>query len=138
MVKISVHYQGELHCRAVHEPSESALATDAPVDNQGRGESFSPTDLCATALATCMTTIMGMRARDLGVDLTGMKIEIVKEMSQEGLRRIARLPVEFWIPCDPSEEQKALLRHAAETCPVMLSLDREIEKPITMHWGASV
>lgn len=138
MVKVEVQYDGDLHCLAVHQPSESTLTTDAPVDNQGKGESFSPTDLCATALATCMTTIMGIRAREVGVDLAGMKIEIVKEMSSEGRRRIARLPVEFWIPCDPSEEQKALLLHAAETCPVMLSLNRDIAKPITMHWGASL
>ena len=67
-----------------------------------------------------------------------MKIEIVKEMSRTGLRRIARLAVDFRIPCDPCEEDRAMLQHAAETCPVMLSLNREIEKPVTMHWGVTV
>ncbi len=135
MVRMTAEYEGGLHCAVVHGPSGTELSTDAPVDNEGKGESFSPTDLCATALATCMTTIMGMRARDLEIDLSGMKIEVEKIMSGDGPRRIARLPITFRVPCDPTEEQKAVLRHAAETCPVILSLHPDIEKPITFQWG---
>jgi len=83
MVKITGEYQGDLHCTATHGPSGRTLETDAPVDNQGRGETFSPTDLAATALATCMLTIMGMAARRLGLDLKGARFEVTKEMSAD-------------------------------------------------------
>ena len=95
MVKITGEYQGGLHCTAVHGPSGTAINTDAPKDNQGRGESFSPTDLVATALATCAATTMAIVARRHGVDLAGLKDEVTKEMSGEGPRRIARLAVRY-------------------------------------------
>ena len=96
MVKVAIEYSGELHCVATHGPSGRKLETDAPVDNQGKGESFSPTDLVATALGTCMATIMGIYAQRHGIDLRGMKMEVTKEMTQAPpRRRIARLDDQY-------------------------------------------
>src|SRR6185503_1785804 len=95
-----VSYDGELHCSAVHGPSSARLSTDAPVDNQGRGEAFSPTDLVATALGTCMATVMGIQARKRGSDLPGMRIHVKKHMTREPLRRIARLDVDVSVPSE--------------------------------------
>ena len=83
MVKVDVKYTGNLHCDATHGPSESKISTDAPTDNKGKGEAFSPTDLVATALATCMSTTMGIKAEELGVDLRGMIVSVQKEMSKD-------------------------------------------------------
>jgi putative redox protein len=91
MVTMQFEYQGDLHCRAVHGPSGTELNTDAPTDNQGRGESFSPTDLVATALGTCMLTVMGIAARTLNIDIAGTKATVEKEMTTAFPRRIARL-----------------------------------------------
>src|SRR3954451_20182390 len=98
MVSISVQYTGDLHCDATHGPSQSKLPTDAPTDNKGKGEAFSPTDLVATALGTCMATTMGIKAEELGVDLRGMKVSVQKEMSKDAPRRIVALPQEVHIP----------------------------------------
>ncbi len=135
MVTIDVEYKGDLRCVAKHGPSGVEVTTDAPVDNHGKGESFSPTDLCATALAACMATIMGIQARTLGIDLKGMRIQVKKGMTATAPRRIAQLPVEFWVPCKLDEKQKAQLVRAAESCPVHHSLHPEIEKPIIWHWA---
>ncbi len=134
MVTITAVYEGDLHCSARHEPSGAQLSTDAPVDNQGKGQSFSPTDLCATALGTCMTTIMGIRARQLGVDMAGAHFKITKIMSSDTPRRIVGLPIEFWVPGKHSDDVKAALRHAAETCPVNYSIHPDIDNPVTIHW----
>src|SRR5438093_2949357 len=107
MVKISIEYKGELHCSAKHGPSGAQLETDAPRDNEGKGESFSPTDLVATALGTCMATIMGIYARRHDIDLRGMKIEVSKEMSADTPRRIARLATEIWLPIPRSIDPSA-------------------------------
>jgi putative redox protein len=136
MVKITGEYQGELHCTATHEPSGATLSTDAPKDNQGRGEAFSPTDLAATALATCMATIMALAARKQGIELRGLRYEVTKEMASQGPRRIARLATQFWIPLPRTDATAKLLDDAAHSCPVHLSLDRSIEKPIVFHWLA--
>ena len=88
MVKVDVKYTGNLHCDATHGPSQSQISTDAPMDNKGKGEAFSPTDLLATALATCMSTTMGIKAQELGVDLNGMNVSVQKEMSKDPPRRI--------------------------------------------------
>src|SRR5438477_12207070 len=87
-VKITGEYQGELHCSARHEPSGNALVTDAPKDNQGRGEAFSPTDLLATAFGSCIATTMAIVARKHGVELNGLRFEVTKEMSSDAPRRI--------------------------------------------------
>jgi uncharacterized OsmC-like protein len=134
MVEISVRYTGDLHCIATHEPSQSEIATDAPIDNKGKGESFSPTDLVATALATCMSTTMGIAAQDHGIDLSGMTVKIGKEMSKDAPRRIVRLPSEVHIPLSPTTPQRALLEQAALNCPVNKSLPPEIERPTKFFW----
>ncbi|HVY12882.1 MAG TPA: OsmC family protein [Alphaproteobacteria bacterium] len=131
MVKIALEYTGGLHCVATHGPSGRKLETDAPVDNQGRGESFSPTDLVATGLGSCMATLMGIWANRHGVDLTGMRVEVIKEMSKDTPRRIARLATEIWVPVAKNEA----LERAALTCPVHHSLHPDIEKPVTFHWA---
>lgn len=132
MVTMTVQYAGDLHCTAIHGPSGRTLETDAPVDNQGRGESFSPTDLVAAALAACMATVMGICARRKGIDLAGMKITVGKEMTQTPPRRIARVNIEIWMPAgvvqDPDFEK------AAMTCPVIESMHPDIEKPVVFHW----
>ena len=135
MVKISINYQGGLRCAATHGPSGKAIVTDAPVDNHGKGESFSPTDLVATALGTCMATIMGMVAERHEIDLKGMKIEVAKEMTTEALRRIARLTTVIDIPLPANHPQQELLERAALTCPVHHSLLPEIDKPIEFRWN---
>jgi len=113
MVKITGEYQGGLHCAATHGPSGGTLTTDAPKDNQGRGEAFSPTDLVATALVTCMATTMAIVAGRLGVDLKGLRYEVTKEMTTEGL-----------------------MEKTAEACPVHQSLVPSVEKAVQFHWPA--
>src|SRR5215211_4393937 len=98
MVDINVRYEGDLHCSATHGPSQAGLSTDAPADNQGRGESFSPTDLVATGLGTCMATVMGIVAKQRGYDLRGMDVHVKKHMTASPPRRIARLSVEISVP----------------------------------------
>jgi putative redox protein len=136
MVKITGEYQGDLHCTATHGPSGQNLVTDAPKDNHGKGEAFSPTDLAATSLAVCMATIMAMAARKHGVELRGLKYEVTKTMSAEPPRRIARLETVFWMPVRQDALPAGLLERAAENCPVHLSLHPSIEKPVTFHWPA--
>lgn len=126
MVKISLRYEGSLRVRAKHQPSGTTLITDAPVDNQGKGESFSPTDLVATGLASCMATIMGIVAKKHQIDLKGMEIEVEKIMSKEGPRRIDTLNVCVEFPTKLKEEQEKLLREAALTCAVALSIHPDI------------
>ncbi|HWA08790.1 MAG TPA: OsmC family protein [Opitutaceae bacterium] len=135
MVKITGEYQGDLRCVATHGPSGGTLATDAPRDNQGRGEAFSPTDLVATALATCIATTMAIAARKQGLELRGLKYEVTKEMSAFGPRRIARLTTQLWLPLPRTEAVAKLLEHAAHNCPVHLSLDPSVEKPVIFHWA---
>lgn len=135
MVKIEIAYQGQLHCEAVHGPSGTKLATDAPKDNHGKGESFSPTDLVATALGSCMLTIMGIVAQRHNISLEGSTVSVVKEMAASPVRRIGRLVVDIHVPGNLDDEQRKLLENAARTCPVHKSLHPEIDIPVTFHWG---
>jgi putative redox protein len=135
MVRIQTEYQGDLHCTSVHTPSSTELATDAPVDNQGRGESFSPTDLIATSLGTCMLTTMGIVARTLDFDLTGATAVVEKEMSSTPPRKIIRLIVAIRVPRTTSPENQQRLENAAHTCPVKKSIHPDIETPIEFVWG---
>src|SRR5208337_4560675 len=112
MVNIQVEYQGDLHCKATHGPSGAELSTDAPKDNMGNGESFSPTDLVATALGTCMLTIMGIAAKRMDVDLSGAMAVVTKEMSPAPIRRIARLSVTLRVPARLTQEQRQKLQDA--------------------------
>jgi putative redox protein len=134
MVNISIEYTGDLHCQATHGPSGAKLATDAPTDNKGKGEAFSPTDLVATALATCMSTTMGIKAQELGIDLRGMTVSVKKEMSKNGPRRIVTLPSEVHIPLAADCPQRDLLEQTALNCPVHKSLPPEIDRPTKFFW----
>ena len=135
MVKITGEYQGDLHCIATHGPSGSTLVTDAPKDNQGRGEAFSPTDLVATAMATCIATTMAIVARKQGVELTGLRYEVTKEMSADAPRRIVRLATTVWMPIARTEALAKVLEHAAHHCPVHQSLHPAVDKPVVFHWA---
>lgn len=130
MIEVQISYAGGLHCDARHGPSGATLATDAPVDNHGRGESFSPTDLVAVALGTCMSTVMGIVAERHGIDLTGMTVNVRKGMSTDSPRRIARLEVEVAMPIAAGHPQRALLEATAMACPVLQSLSPGIEIPV--------
>jgi putative redox protein len=135
MVKITGEYQGDLHCTALHEPSGSTLVTDAPKDNQGRGEAFSPTDLVATALGTCIATTMAIAARKHDVDLKGLRFEVTKEMSADLPRRIARLPVQVWMPIPESHPAAQPLMGAGRACPVHRCVAATVDAPIIFHWA---
>jgi len=135
MVRIEMVYEGDLHCRAVHGPSGTELSTDAPKDNQGRGESFSPTDLVATGLATCILTTMAIQARTLGLNVDGATASVEKEMSAQPPRRIARLAVQVHVPQALSETDRLKLERAAHTCPVHRSLHPDVDAPIEFTWG---
>jgi uncharacterized OsmC-like protein len=135
MVMLTSTYAGGLRCQAVHGPSGATLFTDAPVDNHGKGESFSPTDLVATALGACMMTIMGIVAERHGLNLTGMKAETVKEMTKEPPRRIASLRTRLTIPLSADHPQRAMLEQAAHTCPVHKSLHPDIDAAIEFVWA---
>lgn len=136
MVQINLEYQGELHCVATHTPSGSQLTTDAPKDNQGRGESFSPTDLVATALGSCMLTIMGIVAASHNIEIAGATATVEKEMSTAPPRRIARLAVKIHVPHPVSPENRVRLENGVRACPVHKSLHPEIEIPIEFAWAS--
>ena len=135
-VEINIVYEGELRCRAQHGPSGIVLKTDAPVDNQGKGESFSPTDLVATALGGCMMTIMGILARRNSYPIEGSKVRVLKDMIQEPVRRIGQLTVDVHIANGSRLQQKdrKILQQAAHACPVLKSLNPDIKVPVTFHW----
>lgn len=137
MIEINVAYEGQLRTRAIHGPSKCELITDAPVDNHGKGESFSPTDLVATALATCMATVMGIVGERKGLDLAGMKVRVEKHMSTDAPRRIVALPVTIEMPLPEDHGDRALLEATAMTCPVHQSVHPNIEKPVTFHWAGT-
>jgi len=134
MVEITIDYAGGLNTRALHGPSGSSLETDAPVDNHGRGERFSPTDLVGTALGSCILTVMGIVAERRGWPLAGTRIRVEKHMVAEPVRRIGRLVVDLaFAPGIPEMARKPLLR-AAEGCPVKASLHPEVEIEMRVTW----
>ena len=135
MVTIEVEYQGDLHCKAVHGPSKTELSTDAPVDNQGRGESFSPTDLVATGLGSCILTVMGIMARTLNLDIDGTTASVEKEMTASAPRMIQSLAVKIHVPHAITPENQQKLERAAHTCPVHKSLHPDVHTPIDFTWG---
>ena len=132
-------YLGDLRTEAIHLQSGTAILTDAPTDNNGKGEAFSPTDLVAAALGSCMMTIMGIVARRDEIDLKGSEMEITKVMSAEPPRKIAKIEVKLSMltGSDISETDKAKLIRAAYTCPVALSLHPDIEQAITFEWNVA-
>ncbi len=136
MVEIQMEYQGALRVQATHGPSGAEVCTDAPVDNHGRGESFSPTDLVATALGGCVLTVMGIYAERHEIDLRGTTIRVRKIMSTTPPRRIACLEMTLQCPIDPGLRHSQALELAAHSCPVHQSLHPEIEKPMSFLWGS--
>src|SRR5580658_1835980 len=135
MVEIQIAYQGKLRCSATHVDSGKTLITDAPKDNMGNGESFSPTDLVATALGTCMLTVMGINAQRMEIDLSGTTVTVTKEMVLAPTRRIGRLSVTVWVPLPLTQEQRQKLENAATTCPVFKSLHPDVEIPVSFKWN---
>lgn len=135
MVEVQITYEGELRSKATHGPSGNTLLTDAPRDNHGKAESFSPTDLVAAALGSCMLTVMGIAARGMNIDLGNAKAKVVKQMVQKPLRRIGSLAVEIHVPVKLDEVQKQKLEQAALSCPVHQSLHPDIEIPIQFTWA---
>lgn len=127
MVKMDMKYLGDLHVVARHLPSGSRLETDAPVDNRGRGESFSPTDLLATAMGTCMATTMGIVAQDKGIDIRGMEVSVEKIMSSDAPRRVKRLNVVLTFPHALAPAQEELMKQTALNCPVAKSVHPDLQ-----------
>ena len=135
MATIKTEYLGGLRTRGTHVKSGNALITDAPIDNKGKGEAFSPSDLLATALTSCMITIMGIAADEHGIELGNVKAETVKVMGTNP-RRVTRLEVQVNLPTGSSfsEKERQVLERAARTCPVLESLHPEMEKLIIFNW----
>ena len=128
-----VVYQGELRALSTHLKSGSSFITDAPTDNNGKGETFSPTDTVATGLASCMLTVMGIKARDMGVELQGSTAAVTKTMAS-GPRRISMIEVRLELPAATSDKERKILENTAMTCPVHQSLHPDIERDITFSW----
>ena len=131
-----VEYEGDLRTVCTHLRSKNGFETDAPIDNNGKGERFSPTDLLATSLATCMLTVMGIKAKKMGFDLNGIKVEVEKHMKSEP-RRVGAINLFFHIPeslASIDEKTKQILKHTGNTCPVWLSIHPDIE--VSVNWDA--
>jgi putative redox protein len=132
----TVHYLGSLRTEATHLASGEKIITDAPTDNHGKGEAFSPTDLFATSLASCALTIMGLAAQNHAINIDGASAEVTKTMSATPPRRVARIGVVFKMPAhDFTEKQRDILERAAHTCPVSLSLSSETVVDLTFLWA---
>ena len=127
MVKISVDYLGDLYCNVVHTPSGNSFKTNAPVDNRGKGEYISPTDLVAASIASCVSTIMGIKAQDKGIDIKGMNITCSKLMTEVPYRRIDKLILDITFPHKLDDDDFKLLSNVVKTCPVTKSLTSEIK-----------
>ncbi|MES2657921.1 MAG: OsmC family protein [Verrucomicrobiota bacterium] len=132
MVEIKLTYEGDLHCSAIHVPSGNTLVTDAPLDNNGRGQAFSPTDLVATALGACMATVIGIVAKRKELAVEGMAIAVRKFMSDDQPRRIKRLELDLQMPLPASHPDRKVLESAARGCPVHHSIHPDID--VVMNW----
>ena len=135
MSTATARYVGQLRTEATHVASGNIIQTDAPTDNHGRGEAFSPTDLVATALGSCMMTVMGIVAARHNLDLTGSTFAITKHMTTEPPRRIAQVDVQFKLPAELSATDRALMERTAHTCPVALSLNPEIRQQVQFEYA---
>lgn len=132
MVEIKLTYEGDLHCSAVHTPSGNTLVTDAPLDNNGLGQAFSPTDLLATALGSCMATVIGILAKRKDIAVEGMAVTVRKFMSDDQPRRVKRLELDLQLPLPATHPDRKLLESAARGCPVHHSIHPDIE--VVMNW----
>lgn len=128
-----VTYKGNLRTVSQHIKSGNEFITDAPTDNNGKGEAFSPTDTVATGLASCMLTVMGIKAEQLGVNMEGATAEVTKTMASNP-RRISKIEVKFQLPFVAEDKTKKILENTANTCPVHYSLHPDIEKIVEFHW----
>jgi uncharacterized OsmC-like protein len=126
-------YLGDLRTECTHIQSGNSFITDAPLDNNGKGEAFSPTDTVATGLASCMMTVMGIKARDMGVDMIGTSASVNKIMASDP-RRISRIEVTLNFPFKTDQKIRTILERTANTCPVHYSLHPDIEQEITFNW----
>lgn len=136
MATIQTIYLGDLRTEATHVYSGNKIITDAPLDNNGKGEFFSPTDLVAAALGSCMLTLMDLAARRLSIDIRDTKVEISKVMSSEPPRRIAQINLDFYLPADFDDKTKLTLQNAALTCPVGKSLHPDLQQNVNFHYPA--
>jgi uncharacterized OsmC-like protein len=137
MPTVRIAYPGDLRTEATHLQSGTTILTDAPTDNQGRGEAFSPTDLTATSLGTCIITTMGIRCRPQGLDFAGTEVEVTKIMSAQPPRRIARVEVTLRMRTNVelTAEQRQFCEEIAHTCPVALSLHPDTEQAVRFEWN---
>jgi putative redox protein len=131
----SIVYSGDLRCESKHLQSGSTLQTDAPTDNRGKGEKFSPTDLLCVALGTCILTTMGIKAMDLGVDIKGSTAEVTKHMASDP-RRVSRIDIVITLPQNGTQRDQTVLEKTGDNCPVIKSIHPDIIKNITYHWEA--
>ncbi len=137
MATVETYYLGELRTEATHLQSGNKLITDAPLDNQGKGEYFSPTDLVATALGSCMITVMGIAARAHKFNIDGARLVITKVMTLEAPRRIAEIVVEITFPPESyTDQQKKILDHVVKTCPVALSLHPDVKQTVSLIFSS--
>jgi len=130
----TVEYKGNLRCESTHIKSGNSFLTDAPVDNQGKGEAFSPTDTIATGLASCMLTVMGIKAVDMGIELSGSKAQVTKVMDANP-RRISQIDVVLDMKGGCDKRTQLILERVGNTCPVHNSLHPDIVKNITFNWS---
>ena len=128
-----ITYLGDLRTESVHVQSGTKILSDAPFDNNGKGEAFSPTDLVANALGSCMMTIMGIKARDLNIAIEDSTASVTKIMQAEP-RKISAIEIVFEMNYAPDDKTKIILERAAMTCPVFLSLHPDIDKRISFNW----
>lgn len=132
----SIKYMGNLRCEAEHLQSKSKIETDAPTDNRGKGERFSPTDLLCVSLATCMLTTMGIKAADMGVDITNANADVTKHMASDP-RRIAKIEVAVSLPSNVNEKDRVILERTGNNCPVAKSVHPDIELKLSYDWNRS-
>ncbi|MBN8823907.1 MULTISPECIES: OsmC family protein [unclassified Spirosoma] len=145
MATIHIDYIGDLRTDCEHLQSGTHINTDAPTDNQGKGEAFSPTDLVANALGTCIITTMAINARRDGIDLTGSKLDVTKIMTTQLPRKIARIEINLTLQANregvsflPDDETRARLERIAHTCPVALCLHADVEQAVHIQWEESI
>ncbi|MBT8287625.1 MAG: OsmC family protein [Flavobacteriaceae bacterium] len=128
-----VTYLGQLRTKNQHLKSGNTYTTDAPLDNNGKGEAFSPTDTVATGLANCMLTVMGIKAQNMELDMSGTTAEVTKIMASDP-RRISKIIIKIDLPFQAEDKTRKILEHTARTCPVIYSLHPDIEKDVTFNW----
>lgn len=130
----SIVYKGNLRCEAVHLQSKSTIETDAPTDNRGKGERFSPTDLLCVSLGTCMLTTMGIKANDLEIDMANSKADVTKHMASDP-RRVAKIEVSVSLPQNINEKERLILERTGNNCPVAKSIHPDIELVLNYSWS---